>query len=57
MISYYIAFYTNKTINWGLASALAMVLSLCVLLLLGLYGLDDRALTHRGEELREVRDV
>lgn len=42
MISYFIAFYTNKTVNWGLASALAILLTICVLALLGLYGLSGR---------------
>jgi putative spermidine/putrescine transport system permease protein len=37
MIAYFIAFYTNATINWGLASALGVVLLACVGLLFGLY--------------------
>jgi putative spermidine/putrescine transport system permease protein len=37
MISYFIAFYTNATINWGLASALGVILLVCVLLLFGVY--------------------
>ena len=39
MLSYFIAFYTKQTVNWGLASALAIVLSICVLTILGIYGL------------------
>lgn len=42
MLSYFIAFYTKQTVNWGLASALAIVLSVCVLVILGLYGLLGR---------------
>lgn len=37
MISYFIAFYTNNTINWGLASALALNLLLVTIVLYGLY--------------------
>jgi putative spermidine/putrescine transport system permease protein len=42
MLSYFIAFYTKQTVNWGLASALAIVLTTCVLVLVGLYGLLGR---------------
>ncbi|TGT65383.1 ABC transporter permease [Mesorhizobium sp. M2E.F.Ca.ET.166.01.1.1] len=42
MLSYFIAFYTKQTINWGLASALAILLTTCVLVLVGLYGLLGR---------------
>lgn len=42
MLSYFIAFYTKQTVNWGLASALAILLSACVLLILGIYGLFGR---------------
>lgn len=37
MISYFIAFYTNNTINWGLASALALDLLIVTLVLYALY--------------------
>lgn len=37
MISYFIAFYTNNTINWGLASALAFNLLVVTLVLYALY--------------------
>ncbi|MFT3972138.1 MAG: ABC transporter permease [Amaricoccus sp.] len=37
MISYFIAFYTNNTINWGLASALALNLLAVTLVLYALY--------------------
>mgnify|MGYP003945463759 CR=1 FL=1 len=31
MLGYFIAFYTNTTINWGMASALGLVLIVCVM--------------------------
>ena len=37
MIAYFIAFNTNATINWGLASALGVILLACVGLLFGVY--------------------
>ncbi len=37
MISYYIAFFTNQTVNWGMASALAVVLMLIISLLYAFY--------------------
>lgn len=37
MISYFIAFYTNNTINWGLASALALNLLIVTMVLYALY--------------------
>ncbi|MDH4567074.1 ABC transporter permease [Pseudomonas sp. BN414] len=37
LISYYIAFYTSGTINWGLAAALGMVLLLATLVLYRVY--------------------
>lgn len=33
MLGYFIAFYTNTTVNWGMASALGLVLIACVLLI------------------------
>lgn len=42
MLSYFIAFYTNTTVNWGLAAALAVVLSVLMLVFLGLYALIPR---------------
>jgi len=42
MLSYFIAFYTKQTVNWGLASALAILLTACVLILVGLYGMLGR---------------
>jgi putative spermidine/putrescine transport system permease protein len=39
MISYFVAFYTNKEINWGLASALGLIL---LSLTLGLYLLYNK---------------
>ena len=38
MISYFIAFYTTETVNWGLASALGAVLLLATLVLAVVYG-------------------
>ena len=37
MIAYFIAFYTNQTINWGLASALATVLFLMTVIIYALH--------------------
>lgn len=37
MISYFIAFYTNNTINWGLAAALALNLLIVTLVLYAFY--------------------
>jgi putative spermidine/putrescine transport system permease protein len=44
MLSYFIAFYANQTVNWGLAAALGTVLMVIVLVLFAIYsrlfGLD-----------------
>jgi putative spermidine/putrescine transport system permease protein len=37
MISYFIAFYTNQSLNWGMAAALSLVLLLATVLLLLVY--------------------
>ena len=37
MLSYFIAFHANSTVNWGLASALSVVLMLVVVVFFGLY--------------------
>ncbi|HXH03572.1 MAG TPA: ABC transporter permease, partial [Candidatus Competibacteraceae bacterium] len=37
MISYFVAFYTNTTVNWGMASALGSILLLVTLLLYFVY--------------------
>jgi putative spermidine/putrescine transport system permease protein len=37
MVSYFIAFYTNQTLNWGMASALGLVLLAVTLILFALY--------------------
>jgi putative spermidine/putrescine transport system permease protein len=37
MISYFVAFYTNQTVNWGMASALGAVLLIATLLLFAVY--------------------
>src|SRR3546814_20001809 len=51
MISYYVAYFTNQTINWGMASALGFILLVGTLLLYSLYRrLSGREL--RSEERR-----
>ncbi|PLC51215.1 polyamine ABC transporter substrate-binding protein [Pollutimonas subterranea] len=37
MISYYVAYFTNQTINWGMASALGFILLVGTLILYSLY--------------------
>ncbi|MGL1409610.1 ABC transporter permease, partial [Vibrio parahaemolyticus] len=37
MISYFIAFYTSDTVNWGMASALGAVLLVATLILYAVY--------------------
>jgi len=37
MVSYFVAFYTNKTVNWGMASALGSLLLITTLLLYMVY--------------------
>lgn len=37
MISYYVAYFTNQTINWGMASALGFILLIGTLVLYSLY--------------------
>ncbi len=37
MISYFIAFYASKTINWGMAAAMALILLATTMLLYGVY--------------------
>jgi len=38
MIPYFVAFYASRTVNWGMAAALSVLLLLAVALLVGLYG-------------------
>lgn len=46
MVSYYVAYFTNQTINWGMASALGLILLVGTLLLYALYrGLSGRDLS------------
>jgi putative spermidine/putrescine transport system permease protein len=49
MVSYFVAFFTNQTINWGMASALGAVLLIATLLLFAVYarlvGVDRLKLT------------
>ena len=37
MLSYFIGFYANRTVNWGLAAALSVVLLLAVAIVVALY--------------------
>ena len=37
MVSYFVAFFTNQTVNWGMASALGGVLLIATLMLFALY--------------------
>ena len=37
MLSFFIAFHTNATVNWGMAAALSVILLACVLVFFGLY--------------------
>ncbi len=57
MISYFIAFYTNTTTNWGLAAALGLMLLLTTLSLFALYagvsGLRGGARGYPNLEARE----
>ena len=36
-MSFFIAFHTNATVNWGMAAALSVILLACVLVFFGLY--------------------
>ncbi len=37
MISYFVAFYASRTINWGMAAALSLILLLATMVLYGVY--------------------
>ena len=37
MLSYFIAFHVNSTVNWGLAAALSVLLMLCVMIFFAMY--------------------
>ena len=37
MLSYFIAFHANNTVNWGLAAALSLVLMCCVVIFFAMY--------------------
>lgn len=37
MVSWFIAFFTNQTVNWGMASALGSILLIAVLLIYWIY--------------------
>jgi putative spermidine/putrescine transport system permease protein len=43
MVSYYVAYFTNSTINWGMACALGGLLLLATLLLYSIYGRFTRS--------------
>jgi putative spermidine/putrescine transport system permease protein len=49
LISGFIAFYTNQSLNWGMAAALSLVLLLITVVLVAVYG---RLLGRRGLEWR-----
>lgn len=51
MLSYYIADFVRKTLNWGMASALSVMLLVGVLGLVALYGAARWLLTRRKGEL------
>ncbi|MCL6284165.1 ABC transporter permease [Ruegeria sp. 2012CJ41-6] len=53
MLSYFIAFYTNNTINWGLAAALALNLLVVTLVLYSLYQyiIRDKRLRLGGDDV------
>lgn len=38
MLPYFIGFYANQTVNWGLAAALSLILLAATVLIVGLYG-------------------
>jgi putative spermidine/putrescine transport system permease protein len=38
MIGYFIAYYTNEALNWGMAAALSLILLAVTLGLVSLYG-------------------
>ncbi|MDR0809978.1 MAG: ABC transporter permease [Gemmobacter sp.] len=48
MLSYYIADFVQKQLNWGMAATLSVLLMICVLLMLGLIG-AMRWFGRRGE--------
>ena len=37
MLSYFIAFHVNTTVNWGLAAALSALLLVCVMIFFVMY--------------------
>ena len=37
MLSYFIAFHANNTVNWGMAAALSLVLMVCVVVFFAMY--------------------
>lgn len=37
LLSYFVAFHVNQTLNWGMAAALSVVLLVCVLVFFGIY--------------------
>jgi putative spermidine/putrescine transport system permease protein len=38
MLPYFIGFYANQTVNWGLAAALSLILLAATVVIVGLYG-------------------
>lgn len=51
MLSFYIAEFIKKSLNWGMAAALSMLLLGAVLLLLSVYGAIKWMLTSRGGKI------
>ena len=51
MLSFYIADFIKKSLNWGMAAALSMLLLGCVLLLLGVYGTLRWAVANKGSKI------
>jgi putative spermidine/putrescine transport system permease protein len=51
MLSFYIADFIKKSLNWGMAAALSMLLLAAVVLLLSIYGSIRWMLTTRGSKI------
>ena len=51
MLSFYIADFIKKSLNWGMAAALSMLLLAAVILLLSIYGSIRWMLTTRGSKI------
>lgn len=51
MLSFYIAEFIKKSLNWGMAAALSMLLLIAVLFLLSIYGFIRWSLSARGSKV------